>query len=434
MNIKTVTIVGANGTMGTNVSAIFAAFGNAKVYVMSRDLEKSKIAVEKAVKSVRADSIKSQLYPVDYNSFEECIKESDLVFESVAESYDVKLEITKRIGKSLRTDAFVCTGTSGLSITRLAESLPEKSRDHYYGVHMFNPPYNMTLCELISTKYSNDETTCLLEEYLEKTLLRTVVRVKDAPAFLANRIGFYFINRALQYADIYKANGGIDYIDAILGPFTGRAMAPLVTADFVGLDIHKAIVDNVYQNTCDYENEAFALPKYVQTLITEGKLGRKVGSGLYKSEKSEDGTRKLFVYDIDINDFREVKKYNFSFASEMKESLRNGDYESALNVLINSETLEAKICLDFLLNYVVYALVATEEVGYDIHSADKVMATGFNWCPPLAMIDAFAKVTDFKTLVKERIDMEHFVNVDIDAVLSKVVGSRYDFRAYFKAK
>ena len=40
LKIKTVTVVGANGTMGTNVSGIFASFGGATVYMVSRDKEK----------------------------------------------------------------------------------------------------------------------------------------------------------------------------------------------------------------------------------------------------------------------------------------------------------------------------------------------------------------------------------------------------------
>lgn len=72
------------------------------------------------------------------------------------------------------------------------------------------------------------------------------MQVKDNPAFLGNRIGFQFINDAMQYADRFKDNGSIDYIDAILGSFTERSMAPLTTSDFVGLDVHKAIVDNIY--------------------------------------------------------------------------------------------------------------------------------------------------------------------------------------------
>ena len=103
-----------------------------------------------------------------------------------------------------------------------------------------------------------------LKEYLSNKLIRTVVEVKDSPAFLGNRIGFQFINEALRYAERFKDNGGIDYIDAILGSFTGRSMAPLTTSNFVGLDVHKAIVDNIYEDTHDHAHETFVLPEFVQ--------------------------------------------------------------------------------------------------------------------------------------------------------------------------
>ena len=155
--IKTVTVVGANGTMGTNVAGIFGSFGNAKVYMVSRDIEKSKKAVVKAGKSVRAESINKNLIPADYSMLEQCVAESDLVFESTAEKLSVKLEVTKKIAAALREGAIACTGTSGLSITTLAECFPENLRPHYMGVHFFNPPYNMTLCEVTPTKYTDTD-------------------------------------------------------------------------------------------------------------------------------------------------------------------------------------------------------------------------------------------------------------------------------------
>ena len=102
MKIKTVTVVGANGTMGANVSAIFASFGNATVYMVSRDKEKSKKAAIKAGKSVKADSIVHHLIPVDYSNLDECVKASDLVFESAAENLELKIELHTKIGKSLK--------------------------------------------------------------------------------------------------------------------------------------------------------------------------------------------------------------------------------------------------------------------------------------------------------------------------------------------
>lgn len=434
LNIKTVTVVGANGTMGTNVSAIFASFGDAKVYMVSRDLEKSKLAAQRAGKTVKADSIVSHLVPADYSMLADCVKESDLVFESAAENLDLKIDIHTRIGQSLKKGAVACTGSSGLSIQRLAECYPEEFRQQFYGVHMFNPPYQLPLCELTASPYSDMEIYKELKEYLDKTLHRCVAESKDLPAFLGNRIGFYFINEALIYAERYQDNGGIDYIDSILGPFTGRSMAPIATADFVGLDVHKAIVDNIYENTNDYVHEKFVMPGYVQELIDKGMLGRKAKQGLYKMIKNESGEKRMMVWDIKEGQFRDEIKYNFPFAIRMKQYLKDGDYDDAIRELINNKSQEADICLRFLLRYIIYSLWTAEHVGYDLRVADDVMATGFTWCPPFAMMEAFTRVCDLGQLMKERLKPEIVSAVDIDHILSLQIKSKYDYRIYFKAK
>lgn len=433
MKIKVVTILGANGTMGTNVGGIFASFGDAKVYMVCRDLNKANKAIDRVVKSVRADSIRKNLIPADYSSLAQCVGESDLVFESCAEDLKIKKDITEQIAMALRDDAIACSGTSGLSVTKLAECFPEKLRGNYFGVHMFNPPYNMTLCELIPTKYSNLNLMKELKEYLEKSLYRTVVQVKDSPAFLGNRIGFQFINSAMQYAEKYKDNGGIDYIDAILGSFTGRAMSPLVTADFVGLDVHRAIVDNIYKNTDDYAHDTFYLPVYAKNLVENGKLGRKSGEGLYKQEIYDTGLKRQLVYDINLGIYRDKMQYVFPYVEEMKSYIKNGDYKKAFDVLINNHSIEAELCLKFMLEYILYSLVESDEVGFDIHAADDCMATGFNWCPPLAMIEALSLVADVKTLLHERLDKTILDKIDVDRLFSNVEASRYDYRPYFKS-
>lgn len=434
MKIRTVTVVGANGTMGANVSAIFASFGGAKVYMVSRDLEKSKVAALKAAKSVRADSIIRNLTPADYSMLDSCVSESDLVFESVAENLEIKLDIHSRISRSLKKGAIACTGSSGLSITRLAECYPVALRSQFFGVHMFNPPYQLTLCELTASPYSDKGLYSELKDYLTTVLFRTVAESKDLPAFLGNRIGFYFINEALIYAEKYQDNGGVDYIDAILGPFSGRTMPPITTADFVGLDVHKAIVDNLYNNTDDYVNGTFVLPAYVQELIDRGMLGRKSGQGLYKLLRSESGEKRMLVWDIKEREFRDEIAYSFPFAIRMKEFLRVGDYDEAMLELVSNHSQEADICLRFLLRYIIYALYTAEHVGYDLRVADDVMASGFTWCPPFAMMEAFSRVCDLGALMKERLSPEIVRAVDIDHILSLQIKSKYDYRIYFKAK
>ncbi|MBR1385008.1 MAG: 3-hydroxyacyl-CoA dehydrogenase family protein, partial [Ruminococcus sp.] len=351
---------------------------------------------------------------------------------SASENIDIKLDIHSKIAKALQPHAIACTGTSGLSITTLTECYPEAVRGHFFGVHFFNPPYNMPLCEFTPTKYSDADTAAELKEYLKDKLYRTVVEVKDSPAFLGNRIGFQFINEALQYAEKYKDNGGIDYIDALLGSFTGRSMAPLVTSDFVGLDVHKAIVDNVYENTNDYARETFILPEFVKKLVEEKKLGRKSGMGLYQLVKYENGFKRNTVLDLNTGFYRDVIPYVFPFADKMKKYIKEGDYNKAFERLVNNHSQEAEICLSFLLKYIVYSLYATEEVGYTIEAADDVMATGFNWCPPLAMYQALSTVADVPSIIRERLP-EICEKVDIDRLLADVKPSRYDYRLYFKS-
>ncbi|MDD4230971.1 MAG: 3-hydroxyacyl-CoA dehydrogenase family protein [Dehalococcoidales bacterium] len=433
MDVKTVTVLGASGTAGCNIAGIFASFGNARVYMVSRDKEKSRMATFKAAASVRAESILPNLVPADYSNIHESIASSDLIFESVTENLEIKQDVLRKIAPYIKEEAIVCTGTSGLSVNALAETLPENIRERFIGAHIFNPPYSRTLCELIPSKYTTPKLLDQIRKYLTDTLLRTVVQVHDLPAFLGNRIGFQFINQAMQYAEKYKYNGGIDYIDTILGPFTGRIMPPLATADFVGLDVHKAIIDNIYNHTSDYAHSTFKAPGFVDELITKGKLGRKTRGGLYKTEKDQNGASQTLVFDIDSREYRPVLSYKFPFAEAMIAHIREGEYQKATEVLVTNRSPEADICLGFLLRYIVYSFVAAEAVGCSIDDADSAMATGFNWCAPGALVDLLKTSTDITALLRERSEQENLPAQDIEHLLLAKQPSRYNYRPYFRA-
>ena len=108
---------------------------------------------------------------------------------------------------------------------------------------------------------------------LAKRLGRKVIVTRDRPAFVGNRVGFKVMNEAAQLAEEH----GVAFIDYLVGPHTGRAMAPLATVDLVGWDVHKAIVDNVHANCpSDEARERFRLPAYMDAkAIAEGRLGDK---------------------------------------------------------------------------------------------------------------------------------------------------------------
>lgn len=434
MNIKTVTVIGANGTMGCNISGIYASFGNAKVFMVCRKLEDAEKAKMRATLSVKAETIAENLEAKTYEDLEECISKSDLIIESVFEDLQVKKDIYSKIVKYILPHTVIGTGTSGLSINELSMCFNEKLRPHFMGIHMYNPPYNMTLCEVIPSKYTDIKILEEVKEYLRSVLHRNVVEVKDEPAFMGNRIGFQFINEALQYAEKYKDNGGVDYIDSILGPFTGRSMAPLTTSDFVGLDVHKAIVDNIFENTNDYAHDTFQLPEFIEKLIAENKLGRKSGIGLYQAVVNSDGKKTINVYDIETDSYRPKEKYVFPFSKQMIHELRVGNYKKAFECLLHNNSLESTICIHFLVKYVIYGIVTTKAIGENIHSADDVMASGFNWVPPLAVIDAFGGVSAFKQIVLSKMDSDYLSKIKLEEILHGIPVSHYDYRPFFKAK
>lgn len=435
--IETATIIGANGVMGRNVAAILASFGHADVLCICRNIteEEDKQKLKQQISQlVRATSIEKRIHIFSYEYLEDCIKRSDFVFESVAEDLQIKQQIHEKINLFMKAGTVIGTGTSGLSINELSKKYSIENKKNFMGIHFYNPPYNLTLCELIP----NNETTAAckkhVKKYLKEVLFRTVVEVEDTPAFLGNRIGFHFINKAMNMAEEYKDFGGIDYIDSILGPFTGRSMPPLLTSDFVGLDVHKAIVDNIYENGKDREKEDFVFSEFGKILVKENRLGKKTGEGLYRRTINSNGEKFEEVYDLDLEGYRKREIYHFSFISKMIYELRRGNYDKALKVLADNHSNEAQICLTYLLHHIVYGIYVSNDICGSCKAADDVMAMGFNWIPPIALIDAFGGKSQVLNLIRERNAKGRFEMNEIEELFCKIPDhSTYDFRRFLKA-
>ena len=283
----------------------------------------------------------------------------------------------------------------------------------------------MPLCELIPSIYNENNKKFIndLSDYLNSVLLRDTIVVKDEPAFLANRIGFMFMNEALLYAEKYKDYGGIDFIDSILGCFTGRNMKPLETLDFVGLDVHKSIVDNIRSNSKEDDKNSFVLPKFFNKLVDNGLFGLKTGSGLYKIINN-----KKMVYDINTGEYRDVISYNFYFINNAIKKIANGNYLEGYNMIKNDSSMESDICITFLLKYIIYSVNITKIICNDISNCDRAMADGFNWLPPLAMIGVLGSKKEVIKLCKK------YLNIDVDSLISELPKSTFDYRKFIKAR
>lgn len=423
MNINNVAIFGGNGTIGSAMCGLISGFGNAKVYLIARDKKKlDEKLLNRIFSSIKSDSIKDRIILCDYNDALNILKECDWIFESVSENFEIKKSVYEIIDKNAKSDAIISTGTSGLSINKLAEVFSENKRKYFLGTHFFNPPYHMNLCELIKTNYTDKKMLDEFKEYLENVLLRKTIISKDNPAFIANRIGFKVMNELLLLVHKYSEYGGINYIDSIFTGFTGRNMEPLKTIDFVGLDIHKAIVDNINNNTIDEFNDLFNTPEWFDKLISDGKIGAKVGEGLYKGR---------LVYDVNSQKYIDRQEFIFPALEQTKELIKDGKYVQAYNILLNGNTREQKIISEILTKYVVYSIYISSITAKNIEDCDDAMATGFGWCPPFALKNLMDEAYGFEKLCDKYIDKNILKKYNIKELIN--IKSKYDYKKYIKA-
>src|SRR6202012_1302977 len=178
--------------------------------------------------------------------------------------------------------AIVASNTSGLSITKLSEVLPEEIKPRFCGIHFFNPPRYMSLVELVPTPTTRPEILDQLESFVTTALGKGVVRARDTPNFVANRVGIAGMLAAIIEAGKFGLT--VDVVDDLTGKKLGRAgSGTFRTADVVGLDTMAHVIRTLQDNLKDDPFYAtYATPPVVSRLIEQGALGQKTGAGFFK--------------------------------------------------------------------------------------------------------------------------------------------------------
>lgn len=379
--IEHVVVLGANGTMGYGSAALFTQ-AVPKVTFLARTKAKAEEGLAAAVKQVRSPTVASHAEVGDYeNDLEAAVEQADLVFEALTEDFAIKKQMFDRVEKARRDDAIVGTVTSGLSINELADGRSDSFRRHFLGLHFFNPPNVIVGTELIAGRDTDPELVDFVEAFSRVRLGREMVRTADTPAFAGNRVGFKVLNEAAQLAETL----GPALVDRIIGPYTGRALTPLATIDLVGWDIHRAIVDNVFEKTNDEAHATLRLPDSMATLMDRGVLGDKTGGGFFK----RDGKKRL-VLDIGSGDYRpleEVSLPDMSYVDAIADLYAQGRYEQGMQAFLAAEGDEAALARKVVAGYVSYAFHRVGEVAEDIGAIDRIMGMGFNWAPPSVLVD-----------------------------------------------
>ena len=397
--IKRVAVVGA-GTMGSQIAAHIANVGilcdlldlppteltteeRANQLTLDSPAVRNRIA-QSALDQMKSAKTRSPFYVPDaaelirvgnFHDHAEWLADADWIIESVVENLDIKKRVHGQIDQHRRRGTLVSSNTSGISIRTIAEDLAQDYRECFLGTHFFNPPRYMYLIELIPTDTTRPDLVEFISNFAELTLGKGIVRCKDTPNFIANRVGIFSILHTIHL--MFEEGYTIDEVDAITGPPMGRPRsATFRLGDIIGLDVLVDVANNVYENASnDEQREVFRVPDFILQMVKQGWLGEKTGGGFYQRRRGENGSE---IWTLDYNTLEYTPRSEVRFDS-VNRVRRIADTGERLKGLIHSDDRAGQFAWKCLSHTMRYAASRIPEIAEDLVSIDKVMKWGFNW-------------------------------------------------------
>lgn len=281
MNIRHIAVLGA-GTMGHGIAhaAIAGGFSTRMFDVTEAAVQKGTTAVASIVRkgvelgkvsAAEADAMLGRL--TSTTVIADALDGADLVIEAAPEKIELKLSLMADIDRHAPDHAIVATNTSALSITEMAGGTKRPSR--VAGMHFFNPVHKMKLIEIVQALESAPETLQVIED-VSKRMGKETVLVRESPGFITSRVNASIGNEAFYM--LMEGVASARDIDKALKLGLNHPMGPFELVDLVGLDTRLSILEYLHRSMGEKYRPCPLLAQYVKA----GRLGRKVGKGVYE--------------------------------------------------------------------------------------------------------------------------------------------------------
>lgn len=260
-------IVGA-GLMASQLALLFAR--QLKVPVVLTDIDQERVdkgvayvhaEVDKLLdkKRISSDAANRTKALVSGSVSKEAFADADFVIEAVFEELNVKKQVFAEVEAIVSPECILATNTSSLSVTAMAEDLQYPER--LVGFHFFNPVAVMPLLEIVRAPKTDDAVLATAFE-LAKGLKKTAVLVKDAAAFVVNRILLRLMGEVIAAFD---EGTPAEVADSALRPM-GLPMSPFTLSAMVGLPVAQHVQESLHAAF----GERFAVSQNMQKLVDNG--------------------------------------------------------------------------------------------------------------------------------------------------------------------
>jgi len=397
MAIERAAVIGA-GLMGSGIAAQIA---NAGVPVLLLDIvpkdapkdsrgDRSTIARGAIDKLLKADpaplmskAAAKLITPGNIEDDLAQLQDVDWIVEAVIEKLDVKQALYRKIEPHRKKGSVVSSNTSTIPLQTLVKDEPESLQRDFCITHFFNPPRYMRLLEVLGGPKTRPEAVAAISDFGDRRLGKAVVAAKDTPGFVANRIGVFWMQAAVNTA--LDLGLTVEEADAIMSRPIGAPKTGIFgLLDLVGLDLQPHVdksmrealkPDDAYQSV----RRDFPL---MEKMIADGYTGRKGKGGFYRLQRNGPGDSSGKVkesIDLKTGQYRVSEKARLDSAGAAK---------GGLKALLAHADKGGQYAWRVLSKLLSYAASLVPEIADDVVNVDLAMRTGFNWKRgPFEMID-----------------------------------------------
>lgn len=303
------------------------------------------------------------------------LADCDWIIEAVIERVDIKQKVFRAVDGVRKAGSIVSSNTSTIPFAKLMEGLPEAFARDFLITHFFNPPRYMRLLELVSGPHTRPEATALVHRFCDVQLGKSVVVCKDTPAFIANRIGTFWIESAIREA--FDGGLTVEEVDALAGKAFGFPKTGVFgLLDLVGIDLGPHVAKSLLATlpADDWYCKTHVDSPFIDKMIADGYTGRKGKGGFYRME-NRDGKKVKQAIDLRTGEYRDLVEARLASIGVAKGSSKGGGPRAILEHPDKGGRYSWKMIASTLS----YALEVAPQIAADLNSIDEALRTGFSW-------------------------------------------------------
>ncbi|TXH39118.1 MAG: 3-hydroxyacyl-CoA dehydrogenase/enoyl-CoA hydratase family protein [Rhodospirillaceae bacterium] len=408
--IRKACVIGA-GVMGSGIAAQIA---NAGIPVLLLDIvpkeatNRNAIAEGAIAKLLKADpaplmssAAAKLITPGNIDDDLDKLADIDWIVEAVIEKIEIKQSLYRKLIDKRQPGSIVSSNTSTIPLAQLTEGLPEAFARDFCITHFFNPPRYMRLLEVVGGPKTDPAQIARIAAFGDIALGKTIVRGKDTPGFVANRIGVYWMQAAVIHA--LDLGLTVEMADAIMGrPIGAPKTGIFALLDLVGLDLMPH-VDASLAASLPAGDPYLSIRRdfpLLTKMIADGYTGRKGKGGFYRL--NTEGGKKVK---------ESINLKTGAYAPSTAARLESADAaKGGLRALVTHADAGGQYAWRVLSGMLSYAASLMPAIADDIVAVDQAIRTGFNFKRgPFEMIDELGAAWFADALRKENRPVPDFL-------------------------